>query len=421
MGVVLAVGWCVAPAPARAGEAAEPGALDLQACYARALERNERIGLASAEWRAAEARYRQAHDTLLPAVTVGASAEFQNDRREGTGDAGSRSPEIYGVRLGAQQALYRGLRTTRVAEAREAEGRAARLEERRERELLYLDVADAFHVLLAQERDLLVLDRLVQALEESVKALEERVRLGRSRRAEWLNAQTDLAEARVEQEAVRGQQAAARELLAFLIDLPAEQIRVADASPFPELPDVQTKLAAAEQRADVQAGEARTEAARRNLQAAQGERQPEIMAGGNLFLYEDPDEEREWNVVLTMNLPLFDEGVIRARGREQAEQVRISELNLAALRRSAASDVRSAYTAFLSAAAQRARLEEARAVARENFEVQNRDYEIGRASQLDALTTLAQWQRLERRASAADVQARASLVRLHVAAGGVAP
>jgi outer membrane protein TolC len=66
-------------------------------------------------------------------------------------------------------------------------------------------------------------------------------------------------------------------------------------------------------------------------------------------------------------------------------------------------------------------VQEALEVGRENFEVQNRDYELGRASQLDALTALAQWQRLERRAAAADVQARASLVRLHVAAGGAAP
>lgn len=405
----------------RSGGGEPAQGLALGDCYERALGRSERVGIAAAEWRAAEARYRQARDTLLPAVRVAGSATFQNDRRSGEGDSASRAPEMYGVGLYADQVLYGGFRSTRAAEAREAEGRAARFDERRTRELLYLDVSDAFHELLLQERDAVVLGRLVQALQESVAALEERVRLGRSRRAELLNARTDLAEARVEQEAVRGRADAARELLSFLVDLPAEEIRLQDPGPFPAAPDVQAKLAAAGQRADVQAGAARAEAAQRDAQAVQGERQPELSAGGRITLYEDPDEDRAWSVALTMSLPLFDEGVIRSRARERAEQARISELDLAALRRSAALDVRTAYTAFRSAAAQRSSVDEARAVARENYDVQKRDYEMGRASQLDALTALAQWQRLERRASAADVQARASLVRLHVAAGGPAP
>lgn len=406
------------PVAARAGAG---DALTLAACYARALERNERVGVASAEWRAAEARYRQVRDSLLPSFNLAGSAQFQNDRREGGEDAAGRSPEVYGARLTAEQAVYRGFRTTRLAEAREAEGRAAGLDERRTRELLYLDVADAFYQVLQQERDLEVLERLVQALQESVEALQERVRVGRSRRADLLGAQTSLAEARVEQEAVRGDAAAARELLSFLIDLPAADIRLREDAPFPATPDLAARLEAAGTRADVLAGAARAEAAQRDLKAARGERQPEISASGNLYLLEDPDEDREWSAVVTMTLPLFDEGVIRAGIREQTEQTRISELNLAALRRSAAADVRGAYAAFLSAVAQRDRLAEAREVARENHEVQQADYEIGRASQLDALSALAQWHRLERRAVAADILARASLVRLHVAAGETVP
>jgi outer membrane protein TolC len=225
----------------------------------------------------------------------------------------------------------------------------------------------------------------------------------------------------VEQETARGQVAVARELLAFLMGRPAEGWQLKDESPFPSAPELAAKLEQAVQRADVQAGLERAEAARKAMQAAQGERQPEVRAAGNVYLVEDPDEDREWDVALTLSLPLFDEGVRRAGVREQMEQATISELNLAALRRQAVSEVRSAYLAFVSTAAQKARLQEGVAVATASYEEQQRDFELGRASQLDALSALAQVQRLARRALAADIRARVSLVQLHVAAGEGAP
>jgi outer membrane protein TolC len=396
--------------------------LDLRECYERALARNERVGIAAAEWRAAEARRLAAGDTWLPSVSLAGSAAFQNDRRETSdSDSSGRAPERYEARVRAEQPLYRGFRTTRLAESLEAQGRAARFDERRAMEVLYLDVSDAFHQLLLFERDLALLDRLAEVREQLVAALEDRVAAGRSRKADLLGAKTELAELRVDQAFVRGQAAAARETLSFLIDLPADAIRLRAPEGDVELPGLAPYLERAAERADIQAGIARAEAAKRAVQEAQGERQPELLAAGNLYLLEDPDEDREWNVTLTMDVPIFDDGAIRGRTREQTELHRISELNLAALRRSAQRDVRSAFDAFIVSASQRERLNEARELARENYELQQRDYEGGRASQLDALTALAQWQNLERRASAAEVQTRANLVRLHVAAGEVAP
>lgn len=397
------------------------GRLDLNACYLRALERNERVGLAGAEWRAAEARYRQVRDTLLPAISVGGDAGFQNDRRTDGTESAARSPEYYVARLHAEQVVYQGFRLTREAEAGEALGRAAKLDERRVRELLYLDVADAFHQVLLNEDDVVVLDQLVDALQKTVTELERRVTLGRSRKADLLQAQTSLAEAKVEQETARGNVALARELLGFLMDLPADGWQLAGTSPLPSAPELESKLIKAAERADILAGAARAEAARKTLQATQGARQPEVKAEGNYLLYEDPNEDREWNVLLTFSLPIFDEGVRRAAVRDQAEQMQISELNLDALRRQAASEVRHAYLSFLSTVAQRARLQEALDVARISYQEQKRDYELGRANQLDELAALAQVQRLMRRAVATDMQARVSLVRLHVAAGEVAP
>ena len=418
--MIAVAGLCLAVGPARAQSNAV-AQLDVNACYELALARNERVGVAAAEWRAAEARYRQVRDTLLPAVSLAGSAAFQPDRREAGNDSASREPEQYAVRLQAEQTLYQGFRITREAEAREALGRAASWDERRVRELLYLDVADAFHQVLLYEADLALVIRLVTVLQDTAEELERRVKLGLSRKAEWLQAQTALAEARVEEETVRGYAAVARELLAFLIDQPADAWQLVNTSPFPSAPDLAAKLEQAVRRADLEAGAARAEAARKTLLAAKGARQPEVKAEAGYVLLEDPDEDREWNVLLTMELPLFDEGSRRAEVRTRMEEAQVSELNLAALRRQAASEVRTSYLTFVSTAAQKVRLQEAVEVGRSSYQEQKRDYELGRASQLDALSALAQVQRLARRASAADLLARVSLIQLHVAAGETTP
>ncbi len=83
--------------------------------------------------------------------------------------------------------------------------------------------------------------------------------------------------------------------------------------------------------------------------------------------------------------------------------------------------MRLAFSDFSSNLAQWQSLGRALQVAEENYALQQDDYALGRASNLDVLSALAQVQNFRRRAVLAEMQARASLVRLHVAAGEVAP
>ena len=71
-----------------------------------------------------------------------------------------------------------------------------------------------------------------------------------------LSARASLAEMRVELETSRGRRDAARELLAFLTDLPATNLVLSDTSPFPSDPDIASRLDRAALRSDVLAGEA---------------------------------------------------------------------------------------------------------------------------------------------------------------------
>jgi outer membrane protein len=118
-----------------------------------------------------------------------------------------------------------------------------------------------------------------------------------------------------------------------------------------------------------------------------------------------------------VNLPIFDGGLIGAQVKENQQLVKSSQLNLSQLQRSANYDVRSAYNNFTAQAAQYFRLQEADRVQAESYRVQQEDYDLGRTSNLDVLQALSNLQQTRRRLVATEMQARASLAALQVAAG----
>ena len=74
----------------------------------------------------------------------------------------------------------------------------------RDYQTIYMDVAQGFYNVLQYQGDLVVQKDLIAALAARVDDLTQRVKLGRSRPSEMLQAQTDLANARVTAEAAAG-------------------------------------------------------------------------------------------------------------------------------------------------------------------------------------------------------------------------
>jgi outer membrane protein len=162
-------------------------------------------------------------------------------------------------------------------------------------------------------------------------------------------------------------------------------------------------------------------AARKRLSAVKAEHLPTVSVEGNYYLQENPASSREWNILLTADLPLFEGGIIEARVRENKALVRSSELNLDQLRRTADYEVRTAYLNFISAAAQLALLTETVAVSAENYRIQTEDFELGIISNLDLLTSLRNTLESQRLRLSAEMDSRVNLVRLLVASGTTPP
>lgn len=389
--------------------------LTLDEAYTAALTQSESLTIDAAEWEGAEARYRQAIGAGGPEVRAEGSAEWRDSGSDSGNDTVTRAG------IGASFSIFNGFRTRRLAEARRVERSAFAYDLARDRQLLYEDVADVFYQALSDARAASAVEAQIEALNQQRAELERRVTLGRSRRAELLSAETQIADARVTLAQVRGARAASLELLAFLTGLPAATLEPVDRTVLPEADAVERFLASAEVRPDLQAQAARAEAARRDASAARADRNLSVDADGNLYLVSDPGSAGDWDLTLKASLPLFDRGSRRAVVAERVAQARVSHLQLAQLRRSADRDVRAAYADVVSALAQWAAIKDAVRVSESAVQTQTRDFGIGRASNLDVLASVVQHHTLRRREAVLDMQAKAALVRLHVAAGSPAP
>jgi outer membrane protein len=389
---------------------AEGPPLTLPGAYRRTLERSEALQIGEAEWRAAEARYRRAIGGRWPEVRAEASALARES-----------NDEVAGIGAGVTWTLFDGFRSLRDAEARRAEGEAVRFDTARARQLLYEDVASAYFEALARDGEDAALANEEAALEARVAELEMRLAVGRSRRAELLAARTQVADIRVEIAQARMLRDAARELLAFLTGLPADDLVLAPPDALPAAEQVAAVLAAEADRPDLLAAAKRIEAAQREVEGARAEQGVKVTADGNLYLWRDPADEDRWDLALRVELPLFDRGVREAAVAERLESVRVRELRLSELGRIATRDVRLALRETLGGLTQWSALQAALAVAEESWQQQQRDYELGRAGNIDVQVALAQLHSVRRREAVLAMRVRAALVRLQVAAGSGLP
>ncbi len=390
--------------------------LSLKECYEYAVKRSETLKIGAEEVQVIEARYRQAMAMLKPqmdgVVDLGMRLQQRNGhswRSEGFGGAG----------VSAQYTIFNGFRDYYLGEV-QAKSRDAREQQLlRQRQSLFMDVADLYYQIVSYDRQLEVLYELDEARGQLVEELERRLDLGKSRTSELLAARVQREGSRVEVEIIQGMRDATKELLAYLTGVSADKLRLQDPGKFPEATDLRFYLANRLNRPDLLAAYSRADSAESNIKAAEADRKPRVAVGAGVGWREETDSNLDMEVVLSVEVPLFDGGLRRGRVAETQAEFRIAELEIERVSRISDSEVRTAYVQFSSASAQMFQLRDVTGLTEENYEQQKRDYELGRSSNLDVLTGLAQWQESRRRLVATDLQARASLIQLQVAAGMV--
>ncbi len=414
-----------------AGGTEELTSLTVTEAYTLSLNRLERIQISKEEYRAAEALYWQSVSAIFPQISFVAEQRFQNNASSqggggssssgssssGSSGSGNQTKQSFAGRFNIQQPLFKGFREFNGAASLKSQSHAAFGDYLRARQTLYYDVADVYFQLLGHESDIALLQAQQSTLGDRLNELKERVDLGRSRKGEQYQAEGLQADVGVLLEQTKGLRAAAKELLAFLVGLKADEFQLKDEMTLPTVEKLEVYLWKSGARPDIRAAADRAKSARNDVSVRKGEFAPEINAEANYYAVQDPDSNREWNILLTGTVPIFDGGLRYQRVKESKALQRKAELSLAEVTRRTESEVRTAYQNFISSVNQYLKLQDAVVIARENYEVQKKDYLLGRANNLDVLTGLTALQDDQRRLSSAEYQAKLNMIALIIASG----
>jgi outer membrane protein len=409
-----------------AGNSRDPRALDLQTCFQLTAVRDDSLKISVKDIEIARAQLSQSIAALWPTFTATNQQEFLHYLHPTVtgfnilGDTTLTGNRNYTSQSNVTMSytVFNGGQNWNAVGASSAAVAAKRETLARDYQTIYQDVAQGFYNVLQYEGDMSIETDLIGALQARVDDLTDRVKLGRSRPSELLQAQTDLANAKVTYEQQRGSLNAAKETVAFYIGIPSGEFELKETQKFPSTAQLEVYLQHSGTRPDVLSQLESLRQAERNLSVAQGELWPTITANGSYLASQDPvSNDIDASMTLEASMPIFDGGLIIGQIHQNKEMVRQSRLNVEQLQRTADQDTRTAYVNFNASAAQVVVLREAAVLAAKNLEAQVDDYRRGVVANLDVLTALQDYQTARQQLHDANMQGRLNLINLHVAAG----
>lgn len=365
--------------------------LALGECYTMAVHRSESLAIDGEELVRLQAKYEQIFGAVLPYVSFKGSYTRQEDMgssSSGSNQGFSTQKERTEYKFSVRQPLFSGLKefyalrqSSALYGAKEHRLRYARL-------LLYGDVASAFYSVLQAERELATVRESLKLAQERLEELIERQQVGMSRRSEVLAQEAEVAstEARIEQ--LKGAQTVTWEALKFITGL-TETRKLTDAvSPADELPPVESLIEQARaRRPDIQALQAEVKAAEEGPGIARASYLPTAALEGNYFTHrEGAAADIDWDMLLSVEVPLFEGRVTQARLSEAYSLIRSARLQQDRLERNVTLEVNRATSDVQSLHSEMAALEKAVSSAQENYEIVQAEYRQGIVTNIEVLT-----------------------------------
>jgi outer membrane protein TolC len=372
----------------------EPVALTLADAIDRGLKQNLSAILEEQRLRNAQSTRLEALSELLPHVSAYAR---QTEQKISTAAFGFDFPGVprvigpFGVfdsRLALTTPIFdaRALSGFRAGRALERAGRA---DLREVRETIVLAVGNLY---LEAEADA----ARVESARAQVATAETLVRLASDQKASGLVAGIDVVRQQVQLQSARQRLIAAENTLdkrklalARAIGLPSGQaLTLTSETPFRPAPPMTIDQAVAEAtaaRQDVQAAQARVDAARFAKRAQMASRLPSLHLDADLGVTgtSASDTDKVYTVAATVRVPLFEGGQTRARVQRADTELKTREAELADITGSVRYDVEGALLDIKAADAGVGVAEGARTLARQELEQAQDRFKAGVASTLE--------------------------------------
>jgi outer membrane protein len=309
----------------------------LKQLHAEALKQSEMIKMSESRTEQARERKSQAIGTLMPQI-AGRYDFTEIDPLPGPPSPFRRINQ-YTAAVGVRQAVYRGDAYSAFSFARLDIDLQKRLREQ-EGISLWMDVAETYYGLWRAKTDVDNVKKLKEFSQERVKELKERVRIGRSRKGELMQAEAQLST--VDADLARAENAVkeAERRVEFL----AGKALDPQFGPLPETiektPNVGVFLEKIHQRPDIKARAQEILMADKMTDIARAGHQPTIDFTANYYLLRTGIvEESEWDLGVSVSLPLFQGGTVLAATSEAAERKREVVLAYERLKRESERDI----------------------------------------------------------------------------------
>jgi outer membrane protein TolC len=398
-------------------------ALTLQDCYNQALNRDERLEMQRERIIQFEQNYKEALGNIFPFISFQFTERFQDTSGVEAGESTfaktfvrKDTPE---AKLTLRQTLfsgfmeYAGLQSLRSSIEREE------FNQKNLGRVLFLDVARAFYTVVLLEKNLEDVQKIISIAEERLDEVSRRVKLGKSRRSELLGVEAQIATLRAREEKIRGDIAKAYELLFFLTGITQYNVKLID-----ELPDLNTLppedelLSHLKTRPDFLALKKDVEAKKFSLKVEKRALLPTISLLGNYYLKRVGFQEPiDWDILITLDVPIFQGGAGIARVKEASSVLKEAEFNQSYFLREEESNVKGRSKALRSAIEQRKLLEEAYLKADESYKLYVNEYRLGLVNNLEVIQAMNNVLEAKMALDTVSIENKLALIELKVTAG----
>lgn len=384
----------IMPATPYAQEKGENVYLTLFDCYKLALAQSEKVALRQEEVERTQAQLLKAMSEALGDIDFVMTNSRQEVQKAGEGSslsstflASSRRERKFTF----SQPLFQGFKAFGAISGAGSLTKGRSLEERRARQLLFLDVVSAFYSVLQNKRNVEISQDLCKLLEERMADLKERERIGRSRSSEVANANSKLKNAEAQLALAERVLINSIHVLEYLTGTPlkAEQLigeHGLISEPTLELADYLSRV---EMRQDVLSAKQNIKTYQRNIIVAQSGLWPQISLDLNDYVKREGFQSGiDWDMLLTFDLPLFKGFETSGKIKEAVSEWKMSKLTYSLTKREAELEIKRAYENWIYSKRELKAMEEATLAAQKNFDLQKEEYVRSLVNNLDVLEAL---------------------------------
>ncbi|MDD5438817.1 MAG: TolC family protein [Candidatus Omnitrophica bacterium] len=362
--------------------------MTLADCYRLALRQSEAIAIDTDLIKQTEAHFLEALSIMLPHVSI-QSTDYQEEKVTTASSLSSIQTSKSSTRgFNVTQTLFSGFKAFAAMQGAGYERNQRISDKKRAEDLLFLDVADAFYLVIASREDVRALEKVRGALVDRVKELREREKLGRSRPSEVVNAKAQYYNVESNIQVAKRNEIIARQLLEFLIGGPVDTLL--DSYRIPSLIEAEEYyLVKAGTRPDVKASKYAWGLAKKNIVVVDSDFLPTISGEGNYYTQRTGfNKNIDWDIMLNVSIPIFEGTEVLGRSKGAVLQAHQAELTYRHTLRNARYEIRDAYEKYRTAIIVRDALRKQYSMAILNYYLQRKDYTKNLVNNLDVLAAI---------------------------------